>query len=425
MCLCQQTQLFIFPWFISTDYSQVCSFLLVSLFTALTAFFKRRLLISWFLLRYCVGTPSVRSTASLHHWPCPSQQDQFRPQTEERSWIPHFHTHWVWEPSPTPARQGRMPFPSGFVHKPQGAQENRREESVLFVTQFSLAEQFYLKSKKKIVTGKYEKKIKKAFEILLDSFRGGQNAFNKENSYNYSLNCGVESISGDHLATQNPWRETHLKRISFLPFQQVELRRNGKAQGRNVLFPPVLTPEFNAPATESLTKSATWKQPVPSNTNRAGDRWENQPEKCLSSKHNPQASLQCRTRVSKPCSARQPVLLPWEAFSSFIPAFLFSSERQAGLCRLCPRCLTGCPSPGFTAGNKATPTTKLLPHSPTTSCGCCQEGTKALLTFTSVLPSPSLGTDVFAAVSKWVSPAEPHHANWGCPQVTAATYWPR
>lgn len=125
MSLCQQTELFILPWFIPTDYSQVCSFLLVSLFTALTAFN-----LSWTLLHYCVGTPSVRSTASHLHWTCPSQQDELWPQTEVQSWIPHFHSPWAREPSPlSPVGQGRMPLPSGLVHKLQGAQENRREES--------------------------------------------------------------------------------------------------------------------------------------------------------------------------------------------------------------------------------------------------------------------------------------------------------
>lgn len=51
-----------------------------------------------------------------------------------------------------------------------------------------------------------------------------------------------DNISGDHLAAQNPWKEAHLKRISSLQLQQLELRRNGKAQERNVPSPPVLSP---------------------------------------------------------------------------------------------------------------------------------------------------------------------------------------
>lgn len=70
-------------------------------------------------------------------------------------------------------------------------------------------------------------------------------------------NVELKNISGDNLATPNPWRETHLKRISSLQIQQAELKRNGKAQERNVPSPPVVTPKVNAPATEQLTKSAS------------------------------------------------------------------------------------------------------------------------------------------------------------------------
>lgn len=63
-------------------------------------------------------------------------------------------------------------------------------------------------------------------------------------------------MSGDHPTTQNPWRETHLERISSLQFQQVELKRNGKGKERNVPSPAVLTPKVNAPATEPPIKSA-------------------------------------------------------------------------------------------------------------------------------------------------------------------------
>jgi len=51
------------------------------------------------------------------------------------------------------------------------------------------------------------------------SRKGGQEGrrdVNKENSYNYSFKCGVESVSGDHLATQNLQRETNFKGISSL-----------------------------------------------------------------------------------------------------------------------------------------------------------------------------------------------------------------
>lgn len=62
---------------------------------------------------------------------------------------------------------------------------------------------------------KHKEEKKKTLNTI-GLIRGGKTHLIKENSYSGSLKCGVENISGDHLATQNPWRETHLRRIFSL-----------------------------------------------------------------------------------------------------------------------------------------------------------------------------------------------------------------
>lgn len=82
------------------------------------------------------------------------------------------------------------------------------------------------------------------------------------------------------------WWETHLKRISSLQIQQVEL----KSPGEECAFPTCCNPQGQCTCHRKTDKICKLKQSVPSNTNTAGDRQGNQPEK---RKRFQQAS-QCR-----------------------------------------------------------------------------------------------------------------------------------
>lgn len=70
-CLCQQIELFLLPWFVSTDYSHICSFLLVPLFAALAAFLQRNLSTSHHSSCIIVWGPPVPGALPATPRPCP------------------------------------------------------------------------------------------------------------------------------------------------------------------------------------------------------------------------------------------------------------------------------------------------------------------------------------------------------------------
>lgn len=143
--------------------------------------------LSWFLLHYCVGAPRARSSAS--HPALPAGWAVTSGWAAELDST--FSHPLVWEPSPpTPVGQGRrMPLPSGFGHKLQGAQGNRREKVFCLSHSFHQQGSSSLSPSTGLLLG--NRRTLKSFWNTIGLIQGGKNLFNKEDGYNYSFKCGV------------------------------------------------------------------------------------------------------------------------------------------------------------------------------------------------------------------------------------------